>query len=82
MDICCNKRLFSIDVVMDGSLYLRVFRLNVFGGFMAAATKETTLTEGLKVFIEEWKDREDEGILYVPNAGEILYLLKNNPFRT
>ncbi|MBN1291056.1 MAG: DUF2088 domain-containing protein [Candidatus Latescibacteria bacterium] len=26
---------------------------------------------------EEWKDREDEGILYVPNAGEILYLLKN-----
>ena len=32
--------------------------------------------------IEEWKDREDEGILYVPNAGEILYLLKDNPFRT
>jgi len=34
------------------------------------------------IHIEEWKDREDEGILYVPNAGEILYLLKNNPFRT
>ncbi len=30
---------------------------------------------------EEWKDHEDEGILYVPHAGEILYLLKNNPFR-
>ena len=30
---------------------------------------------------EEWKNREDEGILYVPNAGEILYLLKDNPFR-
>lgn len=24
----------------------------------------------------EWKDREDEGILYVPKAGEILYRLK------
>jgi nickel-dependent lactate racemase len=26
-----------------------------------------------KVNPEEWKDREDEGILYVPKAGEILY---------
>jgi nickel-dependent lactate racemase len=25
---------------------------------------------------DEWKGREDEGILYVPNAGEILYRLK------
>jgi nickel-dependent lactate racemase len=25
----------------------------------------------------EWQDREDEGILYVPKAGEILYRLKN-----
>jgi nickel-dependent lactate racemase len=31
--------------------------------------------------VNEWKDREDEGILYVPRAGEILYLLKHNPFR-
>jgi len=30
---------------------------------------------------DEWKDREDEGILYVPKAGEMLYLLKDNPFR-
>lgn len=30
---------------------------------------------------DEWKNREDEGILYVPEAGEMLYLLKNNPFR-
>ncbi|MCE5249429.1 lactate racemase domain-containing protein [bacterium] len=29
-----------------------------------------------------WKDREDEGYLYVPKAGEMLYLLKNNPFRS
>jgi nickel-dependent lactate racemase len=26
--------------------------------------------------IGEWKDRDDEGILYVPKAGEILYRLK------
>ncbi len=26
--------------------------------------------------IDEWKDRENEGILYVPKAGEILYRLK------
>ena len=25
---------------------------------------------------DEWKDKEDEGILYVPKAGEILYRLK------
>jgi len=29
-----------------------------------------------KVNIDEWKDREDEGVLYVPKAGEILYRLK------
>jgi len=30
-----------------------------------------------KINIDEWKDRESEGILYVPKAGEILYRLKN-----
>jgi nickel-dependent lactate racemase len=30
--------------------------------------------------MEEWKDREDEGILYVPKAGEWLYRLKDDPF--
>lgn len=29
-----------------------------------------------KVNVDEWEDREDEGILYVPKAGEILYRLK------
>jgi len=29
-----------------------------------------------KVNLDEWKDREDEGILYVPKAGEILFRLK------
>jgi nickel-dependent lactate racemase len=28
------------------------------------------------VNVDEWKDRQDEGILYVPKAGEILYRLK------
>ena len=32
------------------------------------------------IHVEEWKDREDEGILYVPKAGEWLYRLKNDPF--
>jgi lactate racemase len=27
--------------------------------------------------VAEWQDREDEGILYVPKAGEILYRLKS-----
>jgi hypothetical protein len=26
--------------------------------------------------MEDWQNREDEGILYVPKAGEILYRLK------
>jgi nickel-dependent lactate racemase len=29
-----------------------------------------------KVNVEEWKDREGEGVLFVPKAGEILYRLK------
>jgi len=29
-----------------------------------------------KVNVDDWKDREDEGVLYVPKAGEILYRLK------
>ena len=28
------------------------------------------------IFVEEWKNREDEGVLHVPKAGEILYRLK------
>ena len=29
-----------------------------------------------KINIEEWKDREEEGVLYVPKAGEILFRMK------
>lgn len=31
-----------------------------------------------EIHIEEWQDREDEGILYVPKAGEILYKVKTS----
>jgi len=30
---------------------------------------------------DEWQDREDEGFLFVPKAGEILYRLQNDPFK-
>ena len=30
-----------------------------------------------KINVDEWKDREDEGVLYVPKAGEILYRLRS-----
>ena len=30
--------------------------------------------------VEEWENREDEGILYVPKAGEMLYRLSKDPF--
>jgi hypothetical protein len=29
-----------------------------------------------KVNPDEWKDKEDEGVLYVPTAGEILYRMR------
>ena len=29
------------------------------------------------VQVDEWRRKEDEGILYVPRAGEILYRLKS-----
>ncbi|UCE05333.1 MAG: DUF2088 domain-containing protein [bacterium] len=31
--------------------------------------------------VDQWKNREDEGILYVPKAGEMLYRLKDDQFR-
>jgi nickel-dependent lactate racemase len=31
--------------------------------------------------VNEWKNREDDGILYVPKAGEWLYRLKDDPFK-
>jgi nickel-dependent lactate racemase len=30
----------------------------------------------------DWQDREGDGMLYVPKAGETLYRLKNDPFTT
>jgi len=30
---------------------------------------------------EAWRDREDDGLLLVPTAGETLYRLRNDPFR-
>jgi len=30
----------------------------------------------LKINIEEWKDRGDEGVLHVPKAGEVLFRMK------
>jgi hypothetical protein len=31
-----------------------------------------------KIDTTEWQNREDEGILYVPKAGEMLYRLKED----
>ena len=31
-----------------------------------------------KINVERWKDRENQGILYVPKAGEELYRLKSS----
>jgi hypothetical protein len=33
------------------------------------------------ISIPDWQNREDEGLLYVPKAGEMLYRLKDDPFR-
>ncbi len=33
------------------------------------------------ISISDWQNREDEEILHVPKAGEILYRLENDPFR-
>ena len=30
--------------------------------------------------VADWQNREDDGLLYVPKAGETLYRLKNDPF--
>ena len=32
------------------------------------------------IHVEDWQNREDEGILYVPRAGEMLYRLKDDTF--
>ncbi|MCZ6818724.1 MAG: hypothetical protein O7G31_04450, partial [Calditrichaeota bacterium] len=33
------------------------------------------------IHIEEWQNRENEGILYVPKGGEVLYRLQQDPFK-
>ena len=33
-----------------------------------------------KINIEEWSDREQEGVLLMPRAGEVLYRLEHDPF--
>jgi hypothetical protein len=30
--------------------------------------------------LDDWKDREKDGVLFVPKAGEILYRLTKDPF--
>jgi nickel-dependent lactate racemase len=32
-----------------------------------------------KINVDDWKDRDEEGILYVPKAGELLYRVKSRP---
>jgi hypothetical protein len=32
----------------------------------------------VEIDISQWQNREDEGILFVPKAGEILYRLGQN----
>ncbi|MDP9152030.1 MAG: lactate racemase domain-containing protein [Myxococcota bacterium] len=34
-----------------------------------------------KIDVDQWKNRKGEGRLYVPKAGEMLYRLKDDPFR-
>ena len=46
--------------------------------FFANASREqlVPVLSANGINLDEWKDREDEGILYVPKAGEILYRMK------
>ncbi len=40
------------------------------------ATLNLGYIDPARIRADDWKDREDEGILYVPKAGEVLYRLK------
>lgn len=39
-------------------------------------------TDPASINFDEWKDREDEGILFVPKAGEMLYRVRSNQAAT
>lgn len=59
-----------IDVVLATQISERVCRkINL--GYRDPAT----------IRVEDWQNRENEGVLYVPKGGEILYRLKDDPFR-
>jgi hypothetical protein len=39
-------------------------------------SEDTRLISEAGINIDDWKDKEEDGILYVPKAGETLYRLK------
>jgi nickel-dependent lactate racemase len=64
--------------VMDGGVEKPNVRVTLASKISAEDCARLNLgyLDPAKVNVDEWKDREDEGILYVPKAGEILYRLK------
>jgi nickel-dependent lactate racemase len=64
--------------VMEGSIEKPNVRVTLSSKIPAEDCARLNLgyLDPAKVHIEDWKDREDEGVLYIPRAGEILYRLK------
>lgn len=64
--------------VMEGNLEKPNVRVTLASRISAEDCARLNLgyLDPAKVNVEEWKDREDNGILYVPKAGEILYRVK------
>jgi nickel-dependent lactate racemase len=60
-------------------------RMNVVLATQISAAECRSINLGYRdpasISIAEWKEREDDNILFVPKAGEILYRLKDDPFK-
>jgi nickel-dependent lactate racemase len=69
----------------DGTFLEGVEKPRIGVTLASAISPERCLAASLKyqdpatVDFEQWRDREDEGILLVPNAGETLYRLRPRP---
>ena len=64
--------------VMDGSVEKPNVKVSLASKISPEDCRRLNLgyLDPAKVNVDEWKDRENEGILYIPKAGEILYRLK------
>jgi nickel-dependent lactate racemase len=72
----------GVGTYIDGVEHPRV-EVTLATGIPEAVCRQINLgyRDPATIDIDQWKGREEEGVLYVAKAGEMLYRMKDDPFR-